>query len=456
MKLVAVSVVKNEADIIEVFVRHTHAWVDHHLVFDHDSTDGTRQILAALVREGLPLTIYTGDHVANLQQARSNHLAKLGFTEHGADWVLPLDADEILVAPSRAAFEAMLVNVAAATPATVLLRNYSPSNEDAAHEPNPVLRILHRKPGAGTTAKAFVPRALGLRDDTAAGKGNHALYRDGQALAAQPLGEAWLAHFALRSPHQQVLRVATAELQKLSRGRAHEGLDLHYRLGFQLLSEDPELFFSTVVQPARRLHRDPAPYLGGELRHQSSASELTRSARALMPFLEKLAVSHGHWVDGQPQGQDEKAEVIRPLDLSTVRAQLGTGADAFTGFEAVQGWEREEGPVPEAFLPRFHWATGPETHFTVRAKADGMARLEAQALSYAENQVTTMAVNGREIAQQKFPRVNQKEAFAVNLPLRAGDNRLVLRHTAWIESAADPRKLALIFLTLRIIAPESV
>jgi hypothetical protein len=42
MRLVAVSVVKNEADIIEAFVRHTRAWVDHHLIFDHDSTDGTR------------------------------------------------------------------------------------------------------------------------------------------------------------------------------------------------------------------------------------------------------------------------------------------------------------------------------------------------------------------------------------------------------------------------------
>ena len=43
MRLVAVSIVKNEADIIEAFVRHTLAWVDHHLVFDHDSTDGTRE-----------------------------------------------------------------------------------------------------------------------------------------------------------------------------------------------------------------------------------------------------------------------------------------------------------------------------------------------------------------------------------------------------------------------------
>ena len=77
MRLVAVSIVKNEADIIEAFVRHTHAWVDHHLVFDHDSTDGTREILQALRAEGLPLELFTDDAIGKLQQYRSNHLSRL-------------------------------------------------------------------------------------------------------------------------------------------------------------------------------------------------------------------------------------------------------------------------------------------------------------------------------------------------------------------------------------------
>lgn len=450
MKLVAVSIVKNEADIIEAFVRHTRAWVDHHLVFDHDSTDGTRQILAALVKEGLPLTIYSGDHVANLQEARSNHLARLGFSEFGADWVLPLDADEILVAASRVALEAAFAAAPAEMPVSVLLRNYSPCTEDDTTERNPVRRLRYRKSGAGTTMKVFVPRSIGLRGDIAAGKGNHALYRGDEKLTAHALPDVSLAHFALRSAEQQVLRVATAELQKLSRGRAHEGLDMHYRLGFQLLAEDPALFFSTVVQPARRLRLDPAPYLGGELRYSVGISEFTRGARALVPFLEKLAISHGRLIDGITEGQEEKAEVIRPLDLSTVEVALQTGTTAFGGFVPISGWQDDEGPVPEAFLPLFHWALGPETRLTVNADAPGPHRLEAQALSYAENQITTVLLNGTEVFQMRFPRINQKEIIAIDLPLRGGANELVLRHSAWIESAADPRKLALIFLSLRI------
>jgi hypothetical protein len=450
MKLVAVSIVKNEADIIEVFVRHTRAWVDLHLVFDHDSTDGTREILAELVKEGWPLLVFTGDSVANLQQQRSNHLARLAFTEHGADWVLPLDADEILVATDRKELERLLTESPLESPVSVLLRNYSPSTEDNLGEKNPVRRICHRNPGPGTTSKIFVPRSLGLRNEIAAGKGNHALYRGDQILKAHPLTGASLAHFALRSPAQQVLRVVTAELQKLSRGRAHEGLDMHYRLGFQLLSEDADLFFSTIVQPAERLHFDPTPYLGGETRYSENVGEFMRGARALLPFLEKLSLSHGQLADGSRMSVDDHPELILPLDFSSICPRLRTEGEAFCGFTPVSGWQPTEGPVPEAFLPRFHWATGPETQLIINVPAATSARMEAQALSYAPNQIATVCLNGVELLKHPFPRINQKEFLIVTLPLQAGDNQLVFRHATWIESIADPRKLALIFLSLRV------
>lgn len=451
MKLVAVSVVKNEADIIEAFVRHTRAWADEHLIFDHDSTDGTRQILFELVREGLPLKLFTGDAIGNLQQSRSNHLARTAFTEHGADWVLPLDADEILVASDRAHLETALLAGAADQPASLPLRNYSPTTADIAAEVNPVRRIRHRQHGPGSTRKIVIPRALGLRVDIIAGKGNHALYHQSQALPARFLNDIWLAHFALRSPHQQVLRVVTAELQKLSRGKAHEGLDTHYRLGFQLLTEDADLFFSTVVQPPEHLQLDPAPYLGGALLHSPKISAFARSARALIPFLEKLARSHGQLVDTTTASGKQIQEIITPLDGHHGSAMLTIGHEPFGGFVPVSGWQPQEGPIPEAFLPRFHWATAPETVFTIQAENVRSARLEAQALSYSERQVMTVLLNGIEIFRHTFARVNQKENLVMPLSLRSGENQLVIRHATWIESPADPRKLALIFLCLRVV-----
>ena len=59
MKIVAVAILKNESDIVESMVRHNLAYVDHMVLIDNDSTDGSREILESLVRDQLPLDATT-------------------------------------------------------------------------------------------------------------------------------------------------------------------------------------------------------------------------------------------------------------------------------------------------------------------------------------------------------------------------------------------------------------
>jgi len=455
MRLVAVSIVRNEADIIEAFVRHTLAWVDHHLVFDHDSTDGTREILGALQREGLPLTLFTDDAPGHLQQARSNHLMRLAVSAHGADWVLPLDADEILTGPDRAALEQSLAGAGADRPVSLPLVNYYPTAGDDPAVINPVQRLRHCQVQPSSTRKILVPRPLALDSALAAGKGSHALYRGAELLPDRPLPPAWqLAHLALRSPQHQVLRVVRAELQRQSRGRAAAGLDVHYRLGYQLLAESPELFLATVSGPASALRLQPINYRGGQLKH-TAAQDWSRVARALLPYLDQLASSHGRLADAA--GFDVAApagtgSVIRELTAADLPPSPAVGTtSAFAGFIAREGWGPLEGPVPEAFLPPFHWGYAPATVLTVATPAGQPARLLAEVLTYSENQVVTLELNGAPVLQHAFGRINQKETLSVPLLLRSGDNELVLRYREGLRAAHDPRSLAVIFLSLQIL-----
>lgn len=451
MKLVAVSVVKNEADIIEAFVRHTAAWMDQHLIFDHQSTDGTREILGELAREGLPIQLFSGQAAGNLQQARSNFLTRAAFAEHAADWVFPLDADEILVAASRMKLEQALENGSPDQPLILGLHNFLPSQSDDKSIPNPVLRLRHRQRHADGTSKVVVPRALGLRSEVNAGKGSHTLFAGTRALEARRTGDAWLAHFALRDPVQQMLRVTTAELQRLSRGHVHAGLDTHYRLGFQLLRENPEEFFAIVERPADSLVLDPVPYHGGTLRYSRAVSDLARGTRAFLPFLETLARNHGRLVDGIAEpAADLDRETIQVLDPAKIPPVDNRASPAFSGFTPVAGWEQEEGPVPSAFLPRFHWTTAPETALDIPAASDRTAWLNTELLTYAEAQVTTIVLNGAEVLRHVFTQINQKDTIVLPLKLRAGVNRLAFRHRSWLRSAHDARKLAVIFLSLRV------
>jgi hypothetical protein len=455
MRLVAVSIVKNEADIIEAFVRHTLAWVDHHLIFDHDSTDGTREILGALKHEGLPLTLFCDDAPGHLQQARSNHLTRFAAEAHGAEWVLPLDADEILTGPGRTELEQELQKIGPDAPASLPLLDYCATTGDDAAVLNPVLRLRHCRPQPSLTRKIFIPRRLALDPALAAGKGSHALYRGTERRPDRPLpADYLLAHLALRSPQHQILRVVRAELQRESRGRAGAGLDVHYRLGYQLLAENPKLFFTTVCPPADGLRRQPINYRGGPLRH-SAGQDWARVARALLPYLDQLAASHGRLADAT--GFDIAAPTtagaaIRELTATDLPAPVSAGAvDAFTGFTPRDGWGDKEGPVPEAFLPTFHWGYAPATTLVVTPGNGQSARLVAEALTYSEDQIVTVELNGAPVLRHAFARVNQKETLHVMLPLGAGDNLLTLRYTECLRTAHDPRALAAIFLSLRII-----
>lgn len=455
MRLVAVSVVKNEADIIEAFVRHTRAWVDHHLVFDHESSDGTRTILHQLQAEGLPLTLFCDDSPGHRQQARSNHLTRLAAEKYEADWILPLDADEILGGPDRTALEHALARVSATQPASLPLREYHASTTDDASIANPVLRLTHCQASPSPTRKVFVPRALALDAAVSAGKGTHALFRGAVALADQPLPAAFeLAHLAQRSPEHQVMRVIRAELQRLSRGRAAAGLDLHYRLGYQLLAENPALFFATTGAPVASDVRRPIAYRGTPLRYPSASDGWTRVARALLPYLEQLAVSHGRLADAagfDVASPTETDITIRELPaVATIPpAQVGS-AGAFAGFQPVHGWGDTEGPVPEAFLPQFHWGFAPTTTLRLTGTRAGTARLVAEALTYSEDQVVTVELNGRPVTEHAFGRINQKETISADLHLGPGENTLSFHYRHGLVAPHDPRKLAVIFLSLRV------
>ena len=453
MKLVAVSVIKNEADIVEAFVRHHAAWVDHHLVFDHASTDGTREVLGGLVREGLRLTVFTDDSLAHLQQARSNHLTRLAAGELGADWVVLLDGDEFLVGPGRAELEQQLAAMGPTTPASLPLLNHAPTASDDPAELNPVLRLRHCERQPAPTRKILVPRVAALDPSLVAGKGSHALYRDGQPIPDAPLPDSfWLAHFPERSAGQQAARIMLAELQRLSRGRANAGMDFHYRLPFQTLAENPEMYFAMRLRAEAELQLAPLAYRGGPLRHTRASPEWSRPLRSILPFLEGLASSHGRLVDrAGPEPAGDAAPPMRPLAPEELTAATYAGRnDAFAGFSPREGWASTEGPVPNALLPAFHWGLAPASRLSVPSAAARTARLTAEMLTYSDGQKIDLRLNGREVRRHEFERVRQRERLECPLELRAGDNLLELAYAEGLQTTYDPRRLAVIFLSLRV------
>lgn len=94
----AVTMVKDEADIIERTVRHLIAQgIDGVLVADNGSTDDTLAILERLASE-LPVFIARDREPAYYQAVKMTLLADWA-RQAGAQWVIPFDADELWFAP---------------------------------------------------------------------------------------------------------------------------------------------------------------------------------------------------------------------------------------------------------------------------------------------------------------------------------------------------------------------
>ncbi len=208
-RIVAISMVKNEADVIESFVRHGLLIADCLLVVDHDSTDGTGEILAQLQREGLPLEISGYAGAGHDQAEVMTGLMYRAIEEYGADIVIPLDADEFLVSPSGGS--AYVRRILQGLPATGVYQCQWLRYELAAPEESPEDYLLSR-PARRSLKQDFPSKAIvgripvqELRPSLM--QGNHALRLpnyEGTFLVveAEALPDVHLAHFPFRSREQ--------------------------------------------------------------------------------------------------------------------------------------------------------------------------------------------------------------------------------------------------------------
>ena len=99
MQLYGVSMVRDEADIIRANVlHHLSAGFDRLIVVDNGSSDGTDQELRRIGRED-PRLLWRRDERPYRQAEVHTELMMEAYRE-GADWVVPIDADEFWYVPA--------------------------------------------------------------------------------------------------------------------------------------------------------------------------------------------------------------------------------------------------------------------------------------------------------------------------------------------------------------------
>ena len=226
MILWGVAMVRNEAELVEAFVRHNLTLLDGMLIVDHNSTDATSAILASLCVERLPVVVMRSDSPGYLQAEVTSTAARQVFARTRADFVFPLDADEFLKVGSRAELERFLAGLRPDTHALFDWPTYAPPLDRPARDVVALARAARRYVKERLpVGKVAVARCFAAIADAYIGQGNHEIYvgKDPGTARRLPVHRApdsmCVAHLPARGEVQHALKFGVRRLARIAAGR---------------------------------------------------------------------------------------------------------------------------------------------------------------------------------------------------------------------------------------------
>jgi SAM-dependent methyltransferase len=237
IEALGIAMVKNEADVIEAFVRHNLAFMDAFAIVDNDSIDGTREILVQLQQEGLPIILFDDPVVAHFHAEIMTAVYRKAVPKFKPRFVFLLDADEFIVASSREALYVQLRQMRPGTQAQYCWRTYIPAPTGPESDASDPLRsITHRKVvehhpwwKAVIVTDPKIDMKLKIR------QGNHGARYGSRWLRSVKLRDVVIAHFPVRSVDQITGKVLVGWIANLERNRYR--LDLGFASHWKALYE---------------------------------------------------------------------------------------------------------------------------------------------------------------------------------------------------------------------------
>lgn len=101
MKIVSFTMVNNESEIIESFIRYNYNFLDEMYIIDNGCTDNTIKILHSLKNDGYKIVIYDESLEAYDQFRLDNKYLNKIIEESNPDLIIPLDADEFIISDHK-------------------------------------------------------------------------------------------------------------------------------------------------------------------------------------------------------------------------------------------------------------------------------------------------------------------------------------------------------------------
>ena len=287
MNIACICSTKNEADVIEAFVR-LNGRVCNSFFFVDESSDNTREIIDLLAREGYDLRYLTKSEGGYNQPGPTKAYLSSVKKLVNPDWIFLLDADEILIAPDKNKLLAEMKDIPSRTYLAAEWKTYVPTTLGFADSRSPLSECFAlRKDQGEPYKKVSVPGRI--VDDVITTPGNHTIrFLDGSTIREQVAKSYYLAHFPVRSAEQIVVKNLIATHNLRARVDTEKGEGIHVspvfntirRRGYKLSLEDLRrlaINYGSGDESSKFVREDQLDFSASdELRTELRYSELAR------------------------------------------------------------------------------------------------------------------------------------------------------------------------------------
>ncbi len=231
-KIAGLAMVRNEADIIETFIRYNLQFLDEMIIVLHSPLDDTPRIVERLKAEGLPVVIEHNHELGFSKAEWINKVARDVLAAKRADFLFLLDADEFIKSPSREYLNDAINSIPVGATAALRWESYVPTPDDFAVERNAIKRIQYRcLKESNPICKVTVCKRFGEDSSLTIADGNHAVLC-GQGASQRPVTHIAfrglsLAHFPVRSEAQFVSKALIGMWSRwLEKGRVDKSMNI--------------------------------------------------------------------------------------------------------------------------------------------------------------------------------------------------------------------------------------
>lgn len=230
MKIIALTMMANENEIVESFIRYNFSFIDKMIIVSSCCIDNTLKIVRNLIQEGYNIELIEESEITFNQRYLDNKYLKYIASNGMADLIIPLDADEFIAGEGnpREVLEAVSLDKIY----EIKWKNYAMRAEDDYDEPFIPKRLCYMKKNflGNDICKVLIPARMIFDNEVVIQVGHHAV--NGRNIETLPLNDIYLAHFPCISKEQYLLKLYESSVKFItwSNREYTEGFHSHKQL----------------------------------------------------------------------------------------------------------------------------------------------------------------------------------------------------------------------------------